>query len=143
MAETHVISALIAKRSELAGIAEHHKKEMNRIVEEIRSLDSAIKLFEPEYRVHGIKTKRYTKKNIFFQRGESNRTILDILRISKEPISTNQIAETIAATKGIGSDALDDLKATVLSTLHRQRKAGLVTMPFKNEAGVCCWVLVD
>lgn len=80
MAESHVISALTAKRAELAGLAAHHRKEMTRLAEDIRMLDASIKLFSPDYRIRSIKPKRYQKKNEFFKNGEARRTILDVLR---------------------------------------------------------------
>lgn len=46
MAETHVISALVNKRSELSGLITHYKKELSRLGEEVKTLDAAIKLFE-------------------------------------------------------------------------------------------------
>ena len=42
MAETHVISALVAKRSELAGLVAHHRKEITRLSEEVKTLDATI-----------------------------------------------------------------------------------------------------
>lgn len=142
MAESHVISALTKKRSELAGVLAIHRKEVARICEEITSLDKTIKLFEPSYRIESIKPKRFVKKNDFFRPGEANRSILDVLRESSEPLSTNKIAEKLADSKGFGNESLDALKATTLTTLHRQRKNGLVNMTGKNEAGICCWELV-
>jgi hypothetical protein len=143
MAETHVISALTAKRSELAGLVAFHGKEVARLSEEIKALDAAIKLFEPSYRIESIRAKRFIKKNSFFRAGEANRSILDVIREAKEPVSTNQIAEKLAAAKGFSKESLDALKATTLTTLHRQRKNGLVRMAGKDEAGVCCWELVS
>ena len=37
MAETHIISALTAKRSELAGRVAHHRKEIARFAEELNN----------------------------------------------------------------------------------------------------------
>jgi len=58
MAESHVISALTVKRSVLAGLADHHRKEIARITEEVRTIDSAIKLFDPDYPLQSIMPKR-------------------------------------------------------------------------------------
>ncbi|MDD5273817.1 MAG: hypothetical protein PHU14_14005, partial [Methylovulum sp.] len=80
MAETHVISALVAKRSELAGQVAHHKKEAARLSEDVKLLDATIRLFEPDYKTEAISPKRYQEKNAFFKHGEGGRTVLDILR---------------------------------------------------------------
>ena len=88
MAETHVISALTSKRSELAGLVAFHSKEIGRIAEEVKALDATIKLFEPEYRINSIKPKRYQRKSQFFKHGEDHKLVLEILRDAKVPIST-------------------------------------------------------
>ncbi|MDI1277100.1 hypothetical protein [Methylobacter sp.] len=100
MAETHVISALTAKRSELAGLVAHYRKEIVRISEEVRMLDASIKLFDPDYRIRSIKPKRYQKKSDFFKHGEAPRTILDILREADRPLSTNDIAKSVCPSRG-------------------------------------------
>lgn len=143
MAETHIISALTAKRAELAGLVAHHRKEVSRISEEIRMLDASIKLFSPDYRIRSIKPKRYQKKNEFFKNGEARRTILDVLREADKPITTNDIARSVMSSKGIGSESEKALQASILATLHKQMKSGLVEMTGKNGVGSCLWILVS
>ena len=141
MAETHVISALVAKRAELAGLVTHHRKESNRIIEEIKKLDETIKLFEPYYRTNSIKSKRYQKKNDFFKHKEAPRVVLDILREAGKPLNTNEITLVVMADKGIGSEQEKALQASILSTLHKQMKNGLVEITGKNRRGQCIWEL--
>ena len=143
MAETHVISALTAKRSELAGLVAHHRKEMSRLSEEIRMLDASIKLFEPDYRIRPVKPKRYQKKNEFFKHGEARRTILDVLRDADSPLSTNDITRAVMSSKGIDVSGEKALQASILATLHKQMKSGLVELTSKDRKGQCIWELVD
>ena len=143
MAETHIISALTAKRSELAGLVAHHRKEIARLAEEIKTLDTTIKMFEPAYRIHTIRPKRYQKKNAFFKHGEAHRMILDILRESATPLNTNDIAKAIISIKGIDGECEKALQASILTTLHKQKKSGLVETTGKDTKGHCIWVLVD
>lgn len=76
MAETHVISALVAKRSELAGLVDHHRKEIARLLQDVKLLDATIRLFEPEFSTDLIKAKRHHKKNVFFKHGEGGRVYI-------------------------------------------------------------------
>ncbi len=55
MAEIHVITGLVSKCSELADIIAHHNQEITRLSEELKTVDAAIKLFDPEYKIQGIK----------------------------------------------------------------------------------------
>ena len=48
MAESDVVTALIGKRAELAGLIEHHRKEMGRLADNLAHLDATLKLFSPE-----------------------------------------------------------------------------------------------
>ena len=47
MAESHVLSGLVAKRAELAGEVEHHRGELHRLAEALSHVDATIRLFDP------------------------------------------------------------------------------------------------
>ena len=49
MAESHVISALIKKRSELSGEIEYYEKIIKEHREDLVSLDKTIHLFDEDY----------------------------------------------------------------------------------------------
>lgn len=143
MAETHVISALTAKRSELAGMVAHHRKEINKLTRELTVLDSAIKLFDPNYRLQSIEPKRFQRKNSFFKHGEANRVILGILRDAENSLSTSEIAKAIMTLKGIDAEHEKPLQATILTTLHNQKKKGLVDFTGRDRTGSCIWALIS
>ncbi len=142
MAETHVISALTTKRAELAGLIEHHSKEMSRLSEEVKALDLTIKLFDPAYRIHSIKPKRYQRKNEFFKHGEAHKLMLDIIRESVSPLSTVAIAEVARSRKGLELDPtqLSAFKASIGGTLSRQKKLELIVETGKDK-GVSFWAI--
>ncbi len=79
MAETHVITGLVSKCSELADIIAHHNQEITRLSEELKTVDAAIKLFDPEYKIQGIKAKHYQQKNHFFGYEEAHKLVLDVI----------------------------------------------------------------
>jgi hypothetical protein len=142
MAEPHVISALTAKRSELAGIITHHRKEITRLSAEVNVLDATIKLFDPDYRINAIKPKRYHRRNDFFKHSEAHKLLLDIIRTARKPISTIEIAEEAQHRKGLelDSDKLSAFKATICTALSRQRRLGLITEVTKDR-GTSVWVI--
>lgn len=143
MAESHVITGLVAKRAELAGLIDHHRKESERLTQAIDALDAAIKLFEPDYRIRSIKPKRYQRKNSFFKNGEAGRAIMEVLRDSEKPLSTNEIAKSIICAKDIDPEHEKPLQATILTTLRNYHKKGLVDMTGKDRNSSCIWVLID
>lgn len=142
MAESHVVSGLVAKRSELAGLINYHKSEINRLNEEIRMLGETIKLFDPAYNVQAIKTKHIKKKNVFFERNEASRMIFDLLRTSGKAVSTNEITQHFIDKKGIDSDHRQALQATLLNTLHKIKKKGLIRIVNIDKRNCYFWELV-
>lgn len=80
MSESHVISALVAKRSELSGLVEHYMQEIKRMDADLHHIDASIKLFDPDYDLRTIKIKQHRKVNLYFKHGESARLVLDVLR---------------------------------------------------------------
>lgn len=118
---------------------DHHKKELARLAEELQAIDKAIKVFGPSYSIAGIRTKRYQRKNSFFEYGEANKLVLDIIRRG-QPISTSDIVAELAIVKGIDadSDLFPLFKDSVKSTLKRQKKQGLIVDDHR-EKGVSFW----
>ena len=101
MAESHVVSGLVAKRAELAGQVEQCRRELEQLVANLDHLDGSIKLFAPNYKLECIRTKRSRRRNQFFRQGECQRLILEIFRDAEEPLSVRHIAEVLLQRKGL------------------------------------------
>jgi len=142
MAESHVVSGLEAKRSELAGLVSNYKSEIKRLNEEIRMLGEAIKLFDPEYKVEAIKTKHINKNNAFFERNEASRMIFDLLRTSDKPISTVEITQFILEKKNVDPSQSKALQATLVNTLHKIKKKSQVQIVSIDKRNCYAWELV-
>ena len=57
MAQTHVLSALIDKRSEIMGIIEQKQKEINSLRQTLNYLDGSIKIFDEDFYIKSITPK--------------------------------------------------------------------------------------
>lgn len=55
MAETHVVSGLAAKRSELTGQIEHYHTLIKRLTADVTHIDAALKIFAPDFFIDGQK----------------------------------------------------------------------------------------
>ena len=139
MAESHVITALTAKRSELAGLLKHHQHEIKRLTEEVKALEAAIKIFEPDYDLRTVRTKPYRKKNTFFKPREANRLILETLRDAKGPISTLEIVERVAYIKGYSLDKIDSkaFHASIFTIISRLKGQGVIKDVGRTEDRKC------
>jgi hypothetical protein len=105
MAESHVVTALVSKRAEMAGLIEHHQKEMGRLADDLAHLDATLKLFSPEIDLRTIRAKEHRTRNRFFRPGECQRMVLDIFREAQgAALSSRQIGEALAARRGLESD---------------------------------------
>jgi len=128
MAESHVISALVSKRSELLGEIQHYEALIKEYKLNLSTIDKTIHIFDDSYDLRTIKSKRVVKDR-YFKNGEATVLILDTLRKLNRPIKTDELSEILASEKGIVFDK-DHSKAgfqkAVVSSLSRTVDSGLV-----------------
>jgi hypothetical protein len=128
MAETHIISALTKKRSEVSGEIKHYEKLLKQSKLNLQSIDQTIHIFDETYDLRTIKAKRVHKER-YFKTGEVKVLILDMLRTAREPLCTNTIAKRLAFNKGIASKEnfeLERFKKMVFASLERSENSGLI-----------------
>lgn len=131
MSETHVVSALVAKRAELTGIIAHFQSEIRQASMDLDRLDAVLKLFAPDYDLSGIKPKGIRNANPWFAKGEMSRLALDVLRTASQPLSTCHLTEALIARKGIvieGTKERERLIKSLLAALQVMRKREIVEM---------------
>ena len=128
MAETHVLSALTKKRTEVSGEIKHYENLLKKSKLNLQSIDQTIHLFDESYDLRTIKAKRVHKER-YFKTGEAKVLILDMLRTATNPMSTNIIAKKLVFNKGIGDNDNFDLerfKKIVFASLERCENSGLI-----------------
>ena len=148
MSESHVVSGLVAKRSELSGLIQHHQDAMRRLSVDLDHLNAAIKLFDPSFDLRTIKATAHREANPWFKKGESARCVLDALRVAERPLTSRQVGEAILKERGVNSSEIEDwplFQKTILGALRRLEKkamvqvAGMVRGP---TGSVPTWLLV-
>lgn len=134
MAESHVVSGLVAKHSELAGIIQFHQAEINRVSADIKHLDATLKLFAPEIDLRSLGARRVTRTSVSvggfkrFKSKESHTLVLDQLRVAAEPLTTAMICTAIMADRGIEDtkEIRTSIQRTLTGTLRRLGQRGLI-----------------
>ncbi|MBK5073618.1 hypothetical protein I2492_09980 [Budviciaceae bacterium CWB-B4] len=116
MANTHVLSGLLDKRSELMGIIEQRQKEINILKQQISSLDGSIRIFDENFDLSSVKPKRVMEKSRYFSHGECNKLILDIIRLHPEGLSFKDIIDSIISSKNLSDN--DNISKPVSAALH-------------------------
>ncbi len=136
MAESHVISGLVAKRSELAGLIDSKQREIDRMLAQLCHLDATIKLFDPDYDLKTIKGKRHYKKSHLFKHGECYRLVLEALRNVIEPTDTATMTAMVMKAKGFCAEQQPCAYSSVLTALNAARKNGIVIAADKQGTAI-------
>ena len=101
MGQSLIVSGLVAKRSELAGEVEHYRQELQRLADELGHLDATIRLFDPDYDLGTIKSRKRGRRIQWFGPGECQRLVLETLRDAAEPLCGNTLTQALVAHKGL------------------------------------------
>ena len=95
-----MVSALVDKRAELAGEIEGLERQADQLRAGLLHIDSAIRIFAPEYRPNEIRPKAKRKKGEWFAQGEMMRLVLETLRKASDPLTAKEIALALMGHKG-------------------------------------------
>jgi hypothetical protein len=101
MAETHVVSALVAKRSEVAGMIADLERQAAQQRADLVHVDAVLRLYAPELELDGIPCRAVRRRNGWFKPGELIRTVLEILRVAPAPMPTREIAAAVMVERGL------------------------------------------
>lgn len=96
----HVVTGLIAKRSEIAGQIEHLQAELKAKVCELDCIEGAIRVFDPEIDIAAIAPRKVPPAHHAF-RGEVSRIVLEALRKADRPLSTADLTERVMRERGL------------------------------------------
>ena len=129
MAESHVVSALVAKRAEIAGVIARTEQQLGQFRADLVHLDATIRLFAPELEPKTIPAKRIRQPDRWFEQGELSRRVLDAVRRAGVPVRAPDIVRDVMMGKGL--DPADrpcfaHVQWKVRDTLNRLKKRGLL-----------------
>ena len=107
MADSHVISALSTKRGEILGSIKHYKQLLSSLDKDLANIDATIKIFEPDYKFGSEKIVN-KHRNKFFNNGEAKVLVLEVLKNSDIPLSTDKISDIIATNRNLAFENKTD-----------------------------------
>ncbi len=124
MAQSHVVSGLVAKRGEITGQLESYQAEIKRLHAALSHLDCTIKLFAPEVDLRKVKSRVKRKRNQYFAQGEAQRMTLETMRDAKGLLCSREITDALMQRKDIAPDAAvaARIQKNILAVLHRLEK---------------------
>jgi hypothetical protein len=75
MAESHVVSALVDKRAEIAGLIRQTEQQLGQFRADLMHLDSTLRLFAPDLEPKTIRAKAIRRSDGWFELGEVRRRV--------------------------------------------------------------------
>ena len=87
MAESHVVSALVNKRAEIAGMIARTQQQLGQFRASLAHVDATIRLFAPAMEPETIPAKRIRHSDLLFERGDLSRLVIDKIRRAGAPIN--------------------------------------------------------
>jgi hypothetical protein len=124
----HVLTALIAKRSELAGLIENLQGQVKQAAVHLDNVEATIRLFAPDIDLTPYNPRPVPPIHHAF-RGETSRIVLETIRNAAGPLSTNQMTETIMKARGLD---LNDLRMRRVM----QQRVGACLRHWEKDRGV-------
>ena len=142
MAEPHVLTALRAKRGELAGMIDALQDQLCERMIEIDHVDCTLRIFDPDIDLDEIKPKPLLPRHHAFK-GQVTRAILAMLR-TDGPLDGKEIARRLMVERelNMSDKALcNTMGKRIGAALRSSRDRGLVTSR-AQKAGFLLWEIV-
>jgi hypothetical protein len=121
-----VVSGLITKRAELAGIIDQMQRQLDQYRADLTHIDGVLRILVSDLDPETIRPKRAYRRNRYFARNELSRLCLGVFRTAAgEPLSTDDITARVIAAKsfdpadGILRAAIRDQVGSIVKRLHR------------------------
>ena len=138
MADTHIIFELVKKIAELRGDIIHYKQLIATLDKDLQTIDATIKIFDVDYDISSIKPV-IKSRNRFFNNGEAKVLVLEVLKNSSLPLSTDKISEIIATNRNLAFENKTDksnFQKSILLALNTCLSNNLVEKVSKNGLSI-------
>jgi len=133
MTDTHVVSALKAKRVQVASHIEALQGQLRQATIDLDHVEAALRLFDPEVDLAALSPRKIAPV-LYDTKGDTGRIILETLRTSMRPLSTAQVCDAVMLARGLDTNdkALCRvmMRRTNANLKHWAKKRGLIrSMP--------------
>jgi hypothetical protein len=146
MSGSHVVSALVDKRAEIAGRIRQMEQQLGQFRADLMHCDAMIRLFAPELEPRTIRAKAIRQSDGWFGLGEVRRLVLDVLRGAIRPLRAPELVVAVMAAKGFDpADRASFIKVQwkVGATLRGLAKRRLLVAATRTQDGAVVWQIAD
>lgn len=100
----YMVLGLVKKRAELAGDVERTHERLRQLVNDLESIDRTLRIVAPDMELEAIRPKAFRPPDDWAKRGQMARLVLSILRTSKEPLTTREIAAQMLLERAMDAE---------------------------------------
>ncbi|MCW3835451.1 hypothetical protein ACFQ1E_07080 [Sphingomonas canadensis] len=125
----YAVEALKRKRAETTGEIARCQARLEKLASDLAHIDGVLAILAPDLVQEAILPKVFTPPKSWSKRGEMSRTVLNILRTAKEPLTTREIAGMVMRQRGLpepDSASLNVMTRRVGHCLRDKREHGAV-----------------
>ena len=145
MAETHVVSALVEKRAEIAGHITRFEQQIGQFRADLTHVDATIRLFAPDLTPDAIPAKVIRRSDGWFASGEVKRRVLRHASPLGPADARARRVRAVMVEKGLDPAdrrAFATVQMKVGSNLRQLTARGLLCRSAKNS-GAVLWRIAD
>ena len=138
----NVLSGLMTKRSEIAGLVEGLQDRLREALINLDHIDQTILLFDPEADLTEVKAKPLPPRHVAFK-GQVTRSILHMLRTTGDALDSKAITLRLMAERELNADdvrLLKTIQKRVGAALRNLRDRELLVSR-QGEKGLLLWSL--
>ncbi len=123
-----MVEGLIKRRAALAGDMKRAQAELAQMARDLETLDGALRIVAPELDLPAIAPKMVKPPEDWSKRGEMSRQVLTMLRLSKKPLTSREIAAQMIVDRGLAATPklVNLMTRRVAGCLRDQRDKGRV-----------------
>lgn len=125
----YMVTGLVAKRAELAGEITATHEKLRELVRQLEHIDGTLRIVAPDMEVEAIRPKAFRPPDDWSKRGQMSRLVLSILRQSREPLTSREIAAQMLLERAMDTEDVKMLRTMtkrVATALRDQRDKGRV-----------------
>ncbi len=138
-----VISGLMKRRAELAGRVEEAQTQLRQLLNDIDSIDTTLRIFQPDIDLEEIKPKPLPPRFPAYK-GEIARIVLTALRQTTEKLTTRDLTIRVMTERGLNlkdRKLMSEMAKRTGACLEQYRNRGLVKSE-RHAGNVVIWEIV-